>query len=236
MLSLRARGIFDLNVLRAMETVPRELFAPRRFADLSRSDVALPLACGQTMTAPRVVAAMLAALAIEPGHRVLEVGTGSGYVTALLARIGADVYSVERHASLADSARARIGSLGMARSVFVECGDGLGGGRFDVRFDRILLNGALPQLDTALTSRLAGGGRLVAATPIDGAPHLLTLVRDTAGELHHALGLPLRISPLVDAKVKRDGCGGNGSLTATSALSDPQVASCCGWIRCVAVS
>lgn len=217
MLSLRARGIFDLNVLRAMETVPRDLFAPRRFADLSRSDVALPLACGQTMTAPRVVAAMLAALGVEPGHRVLEVGTGSGYVTALLARIGAEVYSVERHRSLADSARVRIAALGLGRSVFVECGDGSVGGRFDVRFDRILLNGALPQLDSALTSRLAGGGRLVGAVPIDRVPHLLTLSRDPAGELHRTLGQPLRISPLVGADIKPARAGGNGSLTAMSA-------------------
>src|SRR4051812_26461567 len=93
-LSLRARGIHDTALLRAMELVPREVFAPRRFADLARTDVALPLPCGQTMTAPRTVATMIAALGIAPGQRILEIGTGSGYVTALLAQMGADVLSV----------------------------------------------------------------------------------------------------------------------------------------------
>ena len=87
-LSLRAKGIRDTALLRAMELVPREVFAPRRFTDLARTDVALPLPCGQTMTGPATVAAMLLALGVQAGQRVLEVGTGSGYVTALLAGSG----------------------------------------------------------------------------------------------------------------------------------------------------
>ena len=121
-LSLRARGVFDRAVLSAMERVPREVFAPRRYADLARSDVALPLACGQTMTSPAVVAAMLAALDVRPGHRVLEVGTGSGYVTALLSRMGAEVHSVERRATLAESASHRLASAGFGADVSLVCG------------------------------------------------------------------------------------------------------------------
>ena len=103
---LRARGIRDTTVLRAMELVPREIFAPpRRFTDLARKDVALPLPCGQTMTVPRTVASMLVALGVEPHHRVLEIGTGSGYVTALLARLGREVVSVERFGTLAEERR-----------------------------------------------------------------------------------------------------------------------------------
>ena len=94
-LALRARNIRDTAVLGAMERIPRELFAPRRFADLSRSDVALPLPCGQTMTAPWTVATMLVALAARRGQRVLEIGTGSGYATALLARLGCRVAPVK---------------------------------------------------------------------------------------------------------------------------------------------
>ena len=123
-LSLRARGIRDIALLRAMELVPREVFAPRRFTDLSRTDVALPLPCGQTMTAPRTVATMLLALGIQPGQRVLEIGTGSGYVTALLARLGADVVSIERFNTLAESAVQHL-KIVEATTARIEIGDGL---------------------------------------------------------------------------------------------------------------
>src|SRR3712207_8949777 len=106
-MSLRARGIRDTAVLGAMERVPRDLFAPRRFADLSRTDVSLPLPCGQTMTAPGTVATMLVALEAREGQRVLEIGTGSRYVTALLARPGCRGHTVERYATLAAGAAAR---------------------------------------------------------------------------------------------------------------------------------
>src|SRR4051812_10872315 len=106
-LALRPRGVRNTAVLGAMERARRELFAPRRFADLARTDVALPLPCGQTMTAPSVVAAMLSALAPE-GGRALEIGTGSGWVTAVLARSGCRVCTVERYATLAESAAGRF--------------------------------------------------------------------------------------------------------------------------------
>src|SRR5688500_18776411 len=121
-LALRARNIRDTAVLRAMERLPRELFAPRRFADLSRRDLALPLPCGQTMTAPATVATMLAALEARPGQRVLEIGTGSGYVTALLAQLGCRVHTFERYATLAESAVERLGVAGVADAVTAEVG------------------------------------------------------------------------------------------------------------------
>src|SRR3954471_12023538 len=101
-MTLRARGVRDTAVLGAMERVRRELFAPRRFSDLARTDVSLPLPYGQTMTAPSTVATMLIALNLQAGHRVLEIGTGSGYVTALLARIGGRLTSIERYGALAE--------------------------------------------------------------------------------------------------------------------------------------
>ena len=199
LLSLRARGVFDTNVLRAMELVPRDLFAPRRFADLARSEVALPLACGQTMTSPASVAAMLVALDVKPGHRVFEVGTGSGYVSALLARMGATVVSVERHGVLADSASRRLAAAGIDDAVTVAVGDGLaaaGGG--EDRFDRILLNGSVFALPPGLTSRLSVGGRAVGALASGLGPVLATVTRKSDGSLTTQRGTVLRIAPLVE--------------------------------------
>jgi protein-L-isoaspartate(D-aspartate) O-methyltransferase len=195
-LSLRERGVFAVNVLRAMELVPRDHFAPRRFADLSRSDVALPLACGQTMTSPASVAAMLAALDVKPGHRVLEIGTGSGYVSALLARMGADVQSVERYAVLAEGAESRLSVTGLGSAVAIACGDGLAEPWPEFRFDRILLNGATLTIGANLTSRLVGGGKLVGALASEGTPRLLTISREDDGRLYRTLGSPVRIPPL----------------------------------------
>jgi protein-L-isoaspartate(D-aspartate) O-methyltransferase len=194
-LSLRALGIRDIALLRAMELVPREVFAPRRFADLSRTDVSLPLPCGQTMTAPRTVAAMLLALGVQPGQRVLEVGTGTGYVTALLAKLGAEVHSVERFNTLAESARQHL-RIVEAEKARIEIGDGLAARPRD-RFDRILLNGAVGEVPSAVTSLLGPGGRLVGALSGEGAPRLVRIDRQEDGEMRQESGANLRIAPLV---------------------------------------
>jgi protein-L-isoaspartate(D-aspartate) O-methyltransferase len=194
-LSLRAKGIRDISLLRAMELVPRDLFAPRRFRDLARTDVALPLPCGQTMTGPGTVAAMLLALRVEPGQRILEVGTGTGYVTALLARLGAEVTTVERFNTLAASATQHL-EIVEAGKVRMEVGDGLAT-RVRERFDRILLNGARPEIPESLTSLIGPGGRIVGAIAQEGGPHLLQIERLADGGLNQTIGGPLRISPLV---------------------------------------
>ena len=122
---LRAKGIRDTALLRAMELVPREVFAPRRFTDLARTDVALPLPCGQTMTGPAHGGRHARSRsALQPGQRVLEVGTGSGYVTALLAKLGAEVISVERFDTLAAAAAQHL-KIVEAGKVRLEVGDGL---------------------------------------------------------------------------------------------------------------
>ncbi|TXN64739.1 protein-L-isoaspartate O-methyltransferase, partial [Methylobacterium sp. WL18] len=111
-MALRGRGMRDTAILRAMEQVPREPFAPEAHRAQARRDLALPLPCGASMTAPTQVAQMLALLRVEPGHRILEIGTGSGYATALLAKLGAGaVLSLERYATLAREAAARLAAL-----------------------------------------------------------------------------------------------------------------------------
>jgi protein-L-isoaspartate(D-aspartate) O-methyltransferase len=199
-LSLRARGIRDTGVLSAMERVRRELFAPRRFADLSRTDVSLPLAFGQTMTAPSTVAAMLVALGPESGQKVLEIGTGSGYVTALLARIGCRITTVERYEALAEEAQIRLGIAGLDAAIEMGVGNGLKLDLGGERFARILVNGAVPAMPAAVTSLLAQGGRLVGGLSLDGFPRLVRIERAEGGALTHVLGGPLRLSPLVGAR------------------------------------
>ncbi len=196
-MALRARGIRDTGVLGAMERVPRELFAPRRFADLSRTDVSLPLPCGQTMTAPGTVAVMLVALEAKRGQRVLEVGTGSGYVTALLARLGCRVHTIERFTTLAESAAARFAIAGVADAITPAAGDGLSPDLPSGGFERVLLNGATAALPPALAPLLAAGGRLVGAIAGDGFPRLVRLDQQADGTVRQTFGGPLRLSPLV---------------------------------------
>jgi protein-L-isoaspartate(D-aspartate) O-methyltransferase len=147
------------------------------------------------MTAPGTVAAMLLSLGVAPGQRVLEVGTGTGYVTALLARLGAEVVTVERFNTLAESAAQHL-RIVEAGKVRLEIGDGLAT-RVRDRFDRILLNGACPEIPQGVTSLLAQGGRLVGALAAEGLPRLVRIDRSDGDEWRQELGPTLRISPLV---------------------------------------
>lgn len=201
LMSLRAKGIGDTNVLRAMETVPRDRFAPRRFADLARADVSLPLPCGQTMTAPGTIAAMLVALGVEPNHRVLEIGTGSGYVTAVLARLARDVLSVERLRTLALAAGERLSALGLSNAR-IAVGDGLVMGRELGAFHRILVNGTVERLPPSLVSALAAGGSLVVAKRVDGIPRLLRVTRTGDAAFAEESRESLRLPPLVAGVAK----------------------------------
>ncbi|KQT07923.1 protein-L-isoaspartate O-methyltransferase [Methylobacterium sp. Leaf399] len=199
-LAMRGHGVRDTAVLRAMERVPRERFAPERHRHLARRDIALPLACGQTMTAPTAIAAMLTALSVQPGARVLEIGTGSGYVTALLVNLGAaHVRSIERYASLGRDARERLEADGLDEAV-VEIGDGLAHRPGDGPFDRILVSGICPALPAHLAESLAPGGRLVTAVGRPEAGRLLRVERGPDGALVHRVGTGLRIAPLTPGR------------------------------------
>lgn len=197
LLSLRARGIGDRAVLRAMERVPRERFAPTRFADLARQDVSVPLPCGQTMTAPHTVANLVSALDMQTSARVLEVGTGSGYVSTLLAAMGGEVVSLERYRTLALAAHERISGSGYAQFVDLRHADGFQPDRTLGRFDRILVNGVANAIPEALLLRLSHGGKLVGALRVDGAARRVVVTRAADGvAFDHALGPVVRLPPL----------------------------------------
>lgn len=159
-LRLRARGVRDLAVLRAFEIVPRARFVPERYAALAARDLPLPIPCGQTTHEPWRLARAVEALGVEPGHRVLEIGSGSGYVTAVLAQLAGEVLGLERWADLAMAAQGRLAGLGAANATVVWA-DGLAVQQEVGRFDRILVHAALPDR-VDLTGLLAHAGRLVA--------------------------------------------------------------------------
>jgi len=138
LLTLRRRGIMDAAVLRALDEVPREHFVERGFAESAYADQALPIACGQTISQPYVVAYMTEQLQVQPQHRVLEIGTGSGYQAAVLSRMAREVVSVERYRTLAERARVRLKTLGY-ENVEVRIGDGLTGAPERAPFDRIII-------------------------------------------------------------------------------------------------
>jgi protein-L-isoaspartate(D-aspartate) O-methyltransferase len=157
---LRARGVGDEQVLDAMLRVPRHEFAPERYRDQAYEDHPLPIGEGQTISQPYIVARMLEALGLTPADRVLEVGTGSGYLTALLAELAAQVFSVERHAALADAARELLGRMGYT-NVRVIVGDGSQGFAEAAPYDAIIVSAAAPEVPHALIEQLAEGGRMI---------------------------------------------------------------------------
>src|SRR5215469_2333445 len=154
------RGVRDQNVLAAMGEVPREDFVEPDFAECAYEDRALPIAEGQTISQPYVVAAMLDAARLSRTDRVLEVGTGSGYAAALLSRLVAEVFSIERHASLTEIARERCGALGY-HNISFRTGDGTKGWLEAAPFNAILVAAAAPDPPESLKQQLALGGRLI---------------------------------------------------------------------------
>ena len=180
-LTLRRRGISDQTVLRTLEEVPREMFVEPADRDDAYRDSALGIACGQTISQPFVVAYMTEQLQVQRDHRVLEIGTGSGYQAALLSRLCRQVLTIERYRTLADSARARLEKL-RCDNVEVMFGDG-----FDVpagagQFDRIMVTAAMEKIPDALAQRLEPGGILIAPVgPHHGVQTLVRMVRTDAG-------------------------------------------------------
>jgi protein-L-isoaspartate(D-aspartate) O-methyltransferase len=159
---LRARGIADERVLEAMGDVPREMFIPGGQDDDAYVDAAVPIDSGQTISQPYIVARMTELLAPNDGDRVLEIGTGSGYQAAILARMGCRVVSIERLPELAEGARARLEAAGFGQAVDVRVGDGTLGEPGGAPWPRIIVTAAAPRIPVALREQLdPEGGRLV---------------------------------------------------------------------------
>ncbi len=157
---IRSRGIHDERVLLAMEEIPRERFVPAESGSEAFSDRALPIDCRQTISQPFMVAAMTQCLHLDSSLRVLEIGTGSGYQTAILARLAGRVYTIERIAPLLESARERLAALGVF-NVQYRLGDGTAGWPEEAPFDCILVTAGAPDIPPPLVDQLAEGGRLV---------------------------------------------------------------------------
>lgn len=192
---LRARGIADTRVLAAMERVPRHEFASERYRDQAYEDHPLPIGEGQTISQPYIVARMLEALALSPTDKVLEVGTGSGYLTALLAELAAQVFSVERHAALADAARDLLVYMAY-KNVRVIVGDGTQGFAEAAPYDAIIVSAAAAEVPRPLLEQLAEGGRMI--IPVGTADsQQLQFIRMVNGQPVTSLHELCRFVPLV---------------------------------------
>ena len=201
LLTLRRRGISDQGVLRAMDEVPREHFVEPTYTEAAYADQALPIACGQTISQPYVVAYMTEQLGVRPEHRVLEVGTGSGYQAAVLSRLAREVVTIERYRTLADAARSRLATLGYG-NVEVVVGDGLAGAPVRAPFDRIIVTAAAETIPEALVEQLAEGGVMVLPLgPHAGHQELVKLTKTGDGVVRDDL-IAVRFVPLLPGRAR----------------------------------
>ena len=195
---LQDKGIKDLAVLRAIDTVPRHLFVPESVRHRAYEDAALPIGAGQTISQPWVHARAIELLQLTGRERVLEIGTGSAYQTALLAQLCEQVFSVERFAQLLDKARQLLQQANV-RNVSVSLGDGTLGWREYSPYDAIVVSAAAPHVPPSLESQLAEGGRLL--IPIgDREEQMLVLYTKRSGTLDRRDITPVRFVPLIGAE------------------------------------
>jgi len=195
-LELRHCGITDLRVLNAIERVPRERFVPQVFVHQAWENVALPIDCGQTISQPAVVARMTEALCVDDRMKVLEIGTGSGYQTAILSHLCRRVYTIERHRELLQQAESRLAAL-RRRNITARPGDGALGWPEQAPFERILVTAAAIDIPPRLSKQLAVGGVMVVPIGDDPASQRIVRVRrDESGFDIDDLG-PVKFVPLI---------------------------------------
>lgn len=195
---IAARGVRDERVLEAMRAIPRERFLPPQEADHAYADRALAVAWGQTISQPYIVALMSEALQVAPFHRVLEVGTGTGYQTVVLAMLARHVDTVERIEELSDAAQVRFTETGLTNATF-HIGDGSLGRPYAAPFDRILVTAAAPCVPSPLIDQLTEGGRLVLPVGEEGSQQLVCVERHPGRIVERSL-IAVRFVRLIGAE------------------------------------
>ena len=200
-LSLREQGVTDPAVLAAIEKTPRDLFTENLFKERSFEDSALPIACGQTISQPFIVGLMTQALTLEPRSRVLEIGTGSGYQTAILSHLSRLVYTVERYRTLMREAEQRFRFLEMT-NIITKFGDGGEGWPEQAPFDRIIVTAAAPHEPKQLLSQLKPNGVLVAPVGRGSVQNLKRYAGDGQGDFKVEVLCEVRFVPLLDGVAK----------------------------------
>jgi protein-L-isoaspartate(D-aspartate) O-methyltransferase len=201
LLALRRRGISNPAVLRAMDEVPREHFVDAAFVDDAYADQALPIACGQTISQPYVVAYMTEHLDVHPDHRVLEIGTGSGYQAAILSRLAREVVTVERYRTLAERARARLAALGYS-NVEVRVSDGLAGVPERAPYDRIIITAAAEAIPETLIEQLAEGAVMMLPLGPHAGPQQLVKVTKRDAQIEQEELIGVRFVPLLPGRAR----------------------------------
>ena len=208
LLGLRGKGIRNVGVLRALEQTPRAVFAPPELAHLAQVDMALPLACGQTMPEPLQIARLMEALDLAPHHKILEIGTGSGFAAALMAAMAAEVVTIERYHTLAVQAARRLQAFGL-ENITAVWDDGLTHPLEAGRYDRIVVHGVIDQVPEALSLALAPGGAIFAgrtASPGRGPPQdrqwLMRFSRGAPGSFTARVIGACRLPALGEGKAK----------------------------------
>jgi protein-L-isoaspartate(D-aspartate) O-methyltransferase len=198
---IRQRGVTDARVLAVMRSVPRERFVPAEVSHQAYDDGPLPIGSGQTISQPYIVAYMTEALKVEPTHKVLEVGTGSGYQAAVLSELVREVYTIEIVPELARRAESILRSLNKT-NVRVRAGDGYAGWPEQAPFDRIIVTAAPEELPRPLIDQLAPGGLLVAPVGAQGAPQWMTIVEKTSRGVVERRTIPVQFVPFTRSPAK----------------------------------
>ena len=208
LMELRRSGVGDTRVLSAIETTPRENFVPEVFRARAYDNTALPIDAGQTISQPFLVAYMVAALELEPGSRVLEVGTGSGYQAAILAKLVKRVYTIERHQDLSVAAQERLKKL-LLFNIDYRVGDGTRGWPGQAPFDRIIVAAAAAgNAPQELLNQLHVKGQMVIPMDHGGQGQVLVRIRRTAQGFQSTELLPVKFVPMLEGIAKSDGASG----------------------------